>query len=80
MDFNTLSLKLPGGLSFSLMRYWDGQVSQLLPILCCRSMLKTLQPVTYVCRSRDGSKEYFFIVFVCFSIDSATVDFDHQLT
>lgn len=27
MDFNTLSLKLPGGLSFSLMRYWDGQVS-----------------------------------------------------
>lgn len=26
MDFNTLSLKLPGGLSFSLMRYWDGQV------------------------------------------------------
>lgn len=30
MDFNTLSLKLPGGLSFSLMRYWDGQVSPAL--------------------------------------------------
>ena len=26
LDFNTFSLKLPGGLHFSLMKYWDGQV------------------------------------------------------
>lgn len=25
--------------------------------------LDVVQPVTFVCRSRDGSKEYFFIVF-----------------
>jgi len=45
LDFNTFSLKIPGGLHYSLMKYWDGQ------------------PVTYVCRSRDGKQEYFFIVF-----------------
>ena len=26
LDFNTFSLKLPGGLHFSLLKYWDGQV------------------------------------------------------
>lgn len=35
LDFNTFSLKLPGGLHFSLMKYWDGQVRPV-----CRSCEK----------------------------------------
>lgn len=62
LDFNTFSLKLPGGLHFSLLKYWDGQV-RLYHLRCSRP-LTCRQPVTFVCRSRDGSKEYFFIVFV----------------
>jgi hypothetical protein len=66
MDFNTLSLKLPGGLSFSLMRYWDGQVSHIITSAQVNGAgaESPRQPVTYVCKSRDSSKEYFFIVFV----------------
>jgi len=45
LDFNTFSLKLPGGLHFSLLKYWDGQ------------------PVTFVCRNRNGTQAYFYIVF-----------------
>lgn len=79
LDFNTFSLKLPGGLHFSLMKYWDGQVGQRrqrrLPTNpghskgCCASAtdyraILVPQPVTYVCKTRDDSREFFFIVFV----------------
>lgn len=45
IDFKTLSLKLPVGLSFSLERLWDGQ------------------PVTFVLRDKEGTKEYLFVTF-----------------
>lgn len=53
LDFSTLSLSLPGGLSFSLAKYWNGE-----PVVFnCRSRKsgKSFFVVTFELQDEDGS-------------------------
>lgn len=71
INFKTLSLKLPGGLSFALESYWFVilrlfvvKTQPLFLTFFCNFLLsRDGQPVTFVCRNRSGSKNYFFITW-----------------
>ena len=62
LEFNpSLALRLPGGLSFDLMRYWDGQPVRFV---CCQR-----KDVVGSLQEEDGDP--WGMIFWCLSIEMA---------
>lgn len=56
----SLALRLPGGLSFDLMRYWDGQPVRFV---CCKRK-------SHEDTGKDGDGEPWEKIFWCIAIES----------